>query len=191
MESESYLHSLTTSIITPHPTHCKAIKKDLILTEPTSITYTDPTSQIRTWESAYRPTRPTNSDIDAIGIAAILQPSPTLSSSTKVSPLVAQVQASGKPCLLLQRQFRPPVEKVCVEVPAGLVDEGETAEQCAIRELKEETGFVGEIMGGGFGVTPVMFNGELHLFSLSLCVSLFCLSSSSQPSTSSLLTHIH
>lgn len=30
---------------------------------------------------------------------------------------------------------------VCTELPAGLIDEGETPEQAAIRELQEETGF--------------------------------------------------
>jgi ADP-ribose pyrophosphatase len=40
-----------------------------------------------------------------------------------------------------------------------LIDEGETAEECALRELKEETGYVGEIVRGGFEMTPVMFNG--------------------------------
>ena len=45
-------------------------------------------------------------------------------------------------------------------MPAGLIDEGETAEECALRELKEETGYVGEIVRGGFEMTPVMFNGN-------------------------------
>lgn len=44
-------------------------------------------------------------------------------------------------------------------MPAGLIDGGETAEECALRELKEETGYVGEIVRGGFEMTPVMFNG--------------------------------
>jgi len=48
---------------------------------------------------------------------------------------------------------------VTIEVPAGLMDEGETPQECALRELKEETGYVGEIMKGGFGTTPLMFNG--------------------------------
>jgi ADP-ribose pyrophosphatase len=44
-----------------------------------------------------------------------------------------------------------------IEVPAGLIDEGETPEECAVRELKEETGFVGVAEQ----TSPVMFNGML------------------------------
>lgn len=43
---------------------------------------------------------------------------------------------------MLQKQFRPCVDKVTIEVPAGLIDEGEDPGQSAIRELKEETGYV-------------------------------------------------
>jgi len=42
-------------------------------------------------------------------------------------------------------QYRPPVEATCVEFPAGLIDQGETPEKAAIRELKEETGFEGKV----------------------------------------------
>lgn len=80
--------------------------------------------------------------IDAVGIVAILQ------------------KPSGSE-LLLQKQFRPPIDKICIEVPAGLVDEGEDAETCAVRELKEETGYVGKVIKGDLGVTPVMYNGML------------------------------
>lgn len=39
----------------------------------------------------------------------------------------------GEPArILLQKQFRPPVGKFCVEVPAGLIDEGESPEECAV-----------------------------------------------------------
>lgn len=48
------------------------------------------------------------------------------------------------------------MDKVCVEIPAGLMDDGESAESCAVRELKEETGYVGKVMSPG--VSPIIFN---------------------------------
>ena len=110
--------------------------KDAKWTKLVLTTYKDPLGKVRTWESAERSTRPKNSPIDGVGIVAILQ------------------KASG-PELLLQKQFRPPINKVVIEVPAGLVDEGESAEESAIRELREETGYVGVATES----SPVMFNG--------------------------------
>jgi ADP-ribose pyrophosphatase len=46
----------------------------------------------------------------------------------------------------LVRQFRPAVEGFTLEIPSGHVDEGETPEQAAKRELREETGFVANEM---------------------------------------------
>jgi len=98
-------------------------------------TYQDPLGKERTWEHAERPTRPKGSDIDGVGIIAVLE-------------------KPGGSEIILQKQFRPPVAKVTIEVPAGLVDAGETAEQAAVRELKEETGFLGVVSE----TSPVMFN---------------------------------
>jgi len=41
-------------------------------------------------------------------------------------------------------------------VPAGLIDAGETASECAVRELREETGYVGTAVE----TSTVMFNGQ-------------------------------
>ncbi len=46
--------------------------------------------------------------------------------------------------VLFIRQFRPPVDAWVWEVPAGLHDREESFEDCARRELREETGFHAE-----------------------------------------------
>lgn len=43
--------------------------------------------------------------------------------------------------VLLERQFRYPLERVFIEFPAGKIDAGEDPLACAKRELREETGY--------------------------------------------------
>jgi ADP-ribose pyrophosphatase len=43
--------------------------------------------------------------------------------------------------LVLERQYRYPVGQVIIEFPAGKLDPGERAFDCAQRELREETGY--------------------------------------------------
>lgn len=47
---------------------------------------------------------------------------------------------NDKECMVLIRQFRYPINDYVYELPAGLIDEGETLAHAAQRELKEETG---------------------------------------------------
>ena len=42
--------------------------------------------------------------------------------------------------IVMIRQYRYPLGAYLYELPAGLIDEGETAHQAAVREMKEETG---------------------------------------------------
>lgn len=42
--------------------------------------------------------------------------------------------------LVMIRQYRYPLDAWIYELPAGLIDEGESPEEAAIREMKEETG---------------------------------------------------
>ena len=43
--------------------------------------------------------------------------------------------------VLMVRQFRHPVGRVLLEIPAGKLDSGEDPDECAMRELEEETGY--------------------------------------------------
>jgi ADP-ribose pyrophosphatase len=54
---------------------------------------------------------------------------------------VAMVALDAENNVLLVRQYRHAVGRELLEVPAGTVDEGETPEQTAPRELQEETGY--------------------------------------------------
>jgi ADP-ribose pyrophosphatase len=51
--------------------------------------------------------------------------------------------------LVMIRQYRYPLDDFLYELPAGLIDEGETPEEAAVREMKEETGLEFEVYTGG------------------------------------------
>jgi ADP-ribose pyrophosphatase len=54
---------------------------------------------------------------------------------------VVAVDADGR--IVLVRQNRPPAGRKLLELPAGLIDDGETPLESAQRELREETGLRG------------------------------------------------
>ena len=81
--------------------------------------YEDEKKQIRKWEGLHR-----KNNAEAVIMIAKMEPSKRY---------------------IIIRQFRPPTNSYLLEFPAGLVDKGETRDQTAIRELSEETGYVGEV----------------------------------------------
>jgi ADP-ribose pyrophosphatase len=54
---------------------------------------------------------------------------------------VAIIAIDGRGNILLVRQFRTALERIVLEIPAGKLDINEDAEDCARRELEEETGY--------------------------------------------------
>ncbi|TES83979.1 MAG: NUDIX hydrolase [Dehalococcoidia bacterium] len=79
---------------------------------------------------------------------------------------VAIVALDDADNILLVKQFRKPVEKELLEVPAGGIDPGETPEDAVRREMREETGFLPQKVAklGGFYSSPGFCTEYLHLY---------------------------
>ena len=87
--------------------------------EMVEFSYEDEDKQVRKWEGLHRKNQ----------AAAVI--------------IIARLKYSGQ--YILIRQFRPPTDSYILEFPAGLVECGENPEITAIRELLEETGYLGII----------------------------------------------
>ncbi|MGL6104907.1 NUDIX hydrolase [Romboutsia sp.] len=68
--------------------------------------------------------------------------------------------------IILIKQFRKPLEKVLWEIPAGKLELGENPKECAIRELKEETGYsAGNLkLIHKFFTSPGFSNEKIYIF---------------------------
>lgn len=78
--------------------------------------------------------------------------------------VVLPITDSGE--LLLVRQYRKPCEMISLELPAGKLDEGESPETCAARELREETGYVAGNLQKVLNIhsTPGFSDELLHMY---------------------------
>eukprot|EP00529_Nitzschia_sp_RCC80_P032433 CAMPEP_0113502644 /NCGR_PEP_ID=MMETSP0014_2-20120614/33685_1 /TAXON_ID=2857 /ORGANISM="Nitzschia sp." /LENGTH=235 /DNA_ID=CAMNT_0000397487 /DNA_START=222 /DNA_END=926 /DNA_ORIENTATION=- /assembly_acc=CAM_ASM_000159 len=103
-----------------------------------TMTWTDQDNVQRKWDMATRSTKKSPTSTDAVIIIPILKKMYT-----------TKERGGGGDDddvfdTILVEQFRPPVRQATLEFPAGLIDKDETPEQAALRELREETGYVGE-----------------------------------------------
>ena len=85
--------------------------------------------------------------------------------ASAVVPFLDDPRAAD-PRILLIRQYRYAAEGYLYEIPAGRLDPGEPPAECALRELREETGYSAgnvEILTT-FYTTPGFTDEKIHLF---------------------------
>lgn len=67
--------------------------------------------------------------------------------------------------ILMVRQYRYALAKETLEIPAGKIDPGEKPEKCAVRELREETGYEGNMQFlGVFHTSPGFADEIIYLY---------------------------
>lgn len=79
--------------------------------------------------------------------------------------VIVPIKDDGK--IILVKQFRYPLQKTLIELPAGKLDIGEDPLVCATRELEEETGYKAKVIKklGKIYTAPGYCTEILHIFS--------------------------
>ncbi len=79
---------------------------------------------------------------------------------------IAVVAMDAEDNILLVNQYRMPLAKNLLEIPAGGIEKGESTEETVIREMQEETGFKpGKVVRlCGFYLSPGFSSEYLHLY---------------------------
>jgi ADP-ribose pyrophosphatase len=85
---------------------------------------------------------------------------------------VAVVPIIGEGEVLLIRQYRYAIKGYLYEIPAGTLEKGETPEQCALREMVEETGYLPKKLEklGQLYPSPGVMDELMHLYKATLLV---------------------
>ncbi len=83
--------------------------------------------------------------------------------------LVIPVTPDGQ--VVLVRQYRHGVRQVVLEIPGGVLDDGESPEASAARELREETGYAAESIRlvGKMFPNPAINNADVHVLLAERC----------------------
>jgi len=79
--------------------------------------------------------------------------------SLRLRDYAAVIAITPEGRILAVRQYRPALERYTIELPSGIVDDGETPETSARRELLEETGYQADAIEPLGPMTPD--NGRL------------------------------
>jgi len=87
------------------------------------------------------------------------------SGASAVVPFLSDPRSSD-PQILLIRQYRYASDGYLYEIPAGRLNRGEAPRDCAVRELKEETGCTAEQVDQlfSFYTTPGFTDEKIHVF---------------------------
>ncbi|KJJ40475.1 ADP-ribose pyrophosphatase [Bacillus subtilis] len=79
---------------------------------------------------------------------------------------VAIVAVTDEGKIIMVKQFRKPLERTIVEIPAGKLEKGEKPEYTALRELEEETGYTAKKLTKitAFYTSPGFADEIVHVF---------------------------
>ncbi|XP_044884991.1 ADP-sugar pyrophosphatase isoform X2 [Mauremys mutica] len=115
-------------------------------------TYVDPSGKTRIWETVKRTTKKEDSSADGVSVIPVLQ------------------RTLHYDCIVLVKQFRPPMGGYCLEFPAGLIEGNESPESAALRELEEETGYKGDVVECSPAVCldPGLTNCTTHIVTVTI-----------------------